>query len=361
MRISMVIEALKGSIFSLSCQDADGLAIFIPCGCTAIRGKYERFILSAECVRKAGHEITVYKNAQTGQVIVAWENPRNEIPGIADAKRMVEAVLEIMKECSVKRVAMNGVRFAVDNQMSWQERELFSWVSGWCQANRNAFERITLVDLRGGFSFLDAYNERKKYSDFFTDRWPMKEEEDFWRAIDSFDVVATQNAYADLQCAVDRLKDVDDGNEIINKAVIKREIGYWPSMPVCVPDGMQPCEVIDFAKFMMTRGASIRYVVYEACVHLVSVRSLTESQIAGCVALMKWAVENGASPNASFGLYCHTGLDVFDDHFKNTENDYDREYRERLKDVREFIVRLGVKHVEELLPKCWGGERLISR
>ena len=165
MRISMVIEALEGSIFSLSCRDADGLAIFIPCGLTAIRVDYERFISSAEHVRKAGNGMAVYKNTQTGQMIVAWENPQNEIPGIADAKRMVEAVLEIMKECSVKRVAMNGVRFAVDNQMSWQERELFSWVSGWCQANRNAFERITLVDLRGGFSFLDAYNERKKYSD----------------------------------------------------------------------------------------------------------------------------------------------------------------------------------------------------
>ncbi len=150
----MITNILQGSIFSLSYDDADGVAVFIPCGLTAIRMDFHRFISSAECVRRAVDGISVYKKAGTGQTVVAFENPANVMISMDDAKRIVESMLGTLAQFSVKRIAMNGIRFAAANQSSWQERELVKWVLDWCNTNTNGFEFITFVDLRGGFDFL---------------------------------------------------------------------------------------------------------------------------------------------------------------------------------------------------------------
>ncbi len=150
----MITNILQGSIFSQSYDDADGVAVFVPCGLTAIRMDFRRFISSAECIHKAGNGINVYKKAETRQTVVAFENPANVMISKDDAKCIVESVLGTLAQLSVKRIAMNGIRFAAEDQSSWQERELVKWVLDWCHANANGFEFITFVDLRGGFYFL---------------------------------------------------------------------------------------------------------------------------------------------------------------------------------------------------------------
>lgn len=150
----MITNILQGSIFSLSYDDADGVAVFIPCGLTAFRMDFHRFISSAECVRRAVDGISVYKKTGTGQTVVAFENPANAMISMDEAKRIVESVLETMAQFSVKRIAMNGIRFAAENRSSWQERELVKWALDWCRVNENGFDFITFVDLRGGFNFL---------------------------------------------------------------------------------------------------------------------------------------------------------------------------------------------------------------
>ena len=150
----MITNVLDGSIFSLSCDDADGVVVFIPCGLTAIRMDFRRFISSAECIHKASNGINVYKKVETGQTVVAFENHANAMISMCDARRIVESALGTMAQLSVKRIAMNGIRFAVENQSSRQERELVKWVLDWCRANANGFEFVTFVDLRGGFNFL---------------------------------------------------------------------------------------------------------------------------------------------------------------------------------------------------------------
>ncbi len=150
----MITNILQGSIFSQSYDEADGVAVFVPCGLTAIRVDFRRYISSAECVHKTSNGINVYKKAETGQTVVAFENPSNVMISMDDAKRIVESALETLVQFSVKRIAMNGIRFAEANQSSWQERELVKWVLDWCQANVNGFECTTFVDLRGGFGFL---------------------------------------------------------------------------------------------------------------------------------------------------------------------------------------------------------------
>lgn len=151
----MTINSLQGSIFL---HNADGVAVFVPCGLTAMRMNFDRYISFAECVDETSNGINVYRKAKTGQTIVAFENPENDMISMDDAKRIAESVLETLAQFSVKRIAMNGIRFASDNQSSWQERELVKWVLDWCQANANGFESITFIDLRGGFNFLKEEN-----------------------------------------------------------------------------------------------------------------------------------------------------------------------------------------------------------
>ena len=152
--LPMITNILQGSIFSLSYDDADGVAVFVPCGLTAIRMDFQSFISSTECVHKANTGINVYKKADTGQTVVAFENPANIMISMDEAKHIVESVLETMAQFSIRRIAMNGIRFAAEDQSSWQERELVKWVLDWCHINANGFEFITFVDLRGGFDFL---------------------------------------------------------------------------------------------------------------------------------------------------------------------------------------------------------------
>lgn len=151
----MIINSFQGSIFL---HNADGVAVFVPCGLTAMRMNFDRYISFAECVDEASNGINVYRKAKTGQTIVAFGNPENIMVSMDDAKRIAESALETLAQFSVKRIAMNGIRFASDNQSSWQERELVKWVLDWCQANANGFESITFVDLRGGFNFLKEEN-----------------------------------------------------------------------------------------------------------------------------------------------------------------------------------------------------------
>ena len=152
----MTINSLQGSIFSPSYDDADGVAVFIPCGLTAMRIDFRLYLLFSKCVRRAGNGLKVYREMKTGQTIVAFGNPENIMVSMDDAKRIAESALETLAQFSVKRIAMNGIRFASDNQASWQERELVEWVLDWCQANANGFESITFIDLRGGFNFLKS-------------------------------------------------------------------------------------------------------------------------------------------------------------------------------------------------------------
>lgn len=158
----MISNGMSGSIFDISPAIAEGVTIFIPCGLTALRADYSAFRKSLYMEKECGG-LKTFINPQTGQSIVAFENPQNVIPDENAARRVVESALAIMSASSLNRIAMNGIRLAGQNHDSRQELALVNWVTAWCNENSNTFESCTFVDLRGGFDFLrDANAQRLK-------------------------------------------------------------------------------------------------------------------------------------------------------------------------------------------------------
>ena len=150
----MKLTGLTGSIFEIDNSIAEGIAIFIPCGLTAIRVEASQFLSGLEKVEAIAGGIFIYNNIATAQTIAAFPNSRNTMLNVEQAGNIVCRVLSIMASRSVKSIAMNGIRFASQNHDSLQEHELVRWVMEWCLNMPNKFEKITFVGKRGGFRFL---------------------------------------------------------------------------------------------------------------------------------------------------------------------------------------------------------------
>ena len=150
----MKLTGLTGSIFDIDNSIAKGIAIFIPCGLTAIRIEASKFLSGLEKVEALADGVFIYNNIAMAQTIAVFPNRRNTMWNKEQAEYIVSRTLSIMASRSVKCIAMNGIRFASQNHDSRQERELVCWVIEWCRDSPNKFEKITFVDKRGGFRFL---------------------------------------------------------------------------------------------------------------------------------------------------------------------------------------------------------------
>ena len=148
-------RGIEGSVFKIPSDVAVGMAIFIPCGLTALRADWSEYRKSLALEEVVG-DLKVFGNQQTDQIVVVCENPRNRIPEDEAARRIVESALGILAKHSRKKIAMNGIRLAGQNHNFRQERTLVKWVTDWCGSQQNTFESVSFVDLRGGFSFLGA-------------------------------------------------------------------------------------------------------------------------------------------------------------------------------------------------------------
>ena len=144
-----------GSIFSVSYTDADALLVFVPAGLTALRVDYKAFVSTLDCVFTSEKGVKAYRDNKTGQLIVAYENPKNIIPDMDEATNIISEVLSAAARFQVKKIAMIGLRFHGNHSSSYyMERELIRLVSMWCDSNPNEIESVMFVDKRGGFSFV---------------------------------------------------------------------------------------------------------------------------------------------------------------------------------------------------------------
>ena len=150
----MKLTGTTGSIFDIDSSIAEGIAIFIPCGLTAIRTEASQFLSGLEKVGAIAGGGLIYNNMATAQTITVFPNRRNTMWDKEQARYIVSQTLSIMASRSVKCIAMNGIRFVSQNHDSRQERALVRWIIEWCHDSADKFEKITFVDKRGGFRFL---------------------------------------------------------------------------------------------------------------------------------------------------------------------------------------------------------------
>ena len=78
-------------------------------------------------------------------------------------------------------------------------------------------------------------------------------------------------------------------------------------VPSHVPKGKNCREIIDFCEFMVSKGASIAYIVQDVCYEFEKDHDFDESQIDGLLALLRWAVSRGVDVNRIHNG--ETGLD----------------------------------------------------
>ena len=152
-----VIYPIRGSI--LNGDLAEGIAVFIPPGMAGIRLESESFLSMFGITEFRTREIVVrvLDAAETGngavRCFVYVDNQERGIRSVDDMRAQVFAALDAFAKAGVKTVAMNGIRCDSRPDMTirpeaYQKRFVEEYVAG----HPDAFERIYLVDLRGGFN-----------------------------------------------------------------------------------------------------------------------------------------------------------------------------------------------------------------
>ena len=180
----------------------------------------------------------------------------------------------------------------------------------------------------------------------FMDRWPLKEETEFWNAKNSFDICSVQNAFTAMMDAAEKL---DKNADLIQ--ALKKDLANWGDMPVDLPDGVSIDSAISFCDYLKSHGASVETTIYDICQHLCgklvfSKQNLSKLQMDGFIAIMEWAVKNGSSPNSiQDGA---TGLDLINTTLASNANG-NPSCLKQLRAIRDYVKRLGGKSAEEVL------------
>ncbi len=142
------IISKQGDLFSE--DQVEGIAVFIPCGLTAIRVDAREFVQ-----RKAGQRILengIYPSIYGGPVkyiVISTDEAEN----LEDMQKQLFSALELFRQKNLRSIAMNGIR--CDNRPDESirpEKYQRAFLEAWMNAHPDVFDKITLVDLRGGFN-----------------------------------------------------------------------------------------------------------------------------------------------------------------------------------------------------------------
>ncbi len=150
-----IINTIQGSI--LDCNLAEGIAIFVPPGLVGLRYTARMFFCRETGKENVGiEELTpTIRGEGIAKSIFYTDNMKNRISSIEDMREQINKVLDSFASLGLKSVAMNGIR--CDNRPDYSirpEEYQLKFIMEYLDKKPGVFEKITLVDLRGGFNNL---------------------------------------------------------------------------------------------------------------------------------------------------------------------------------------------------------------
>lgn len=146
------ILAKTGSILDPSL--AEGIAVFIPQGLTAIKSDAEDFFeqMYGKKAKGAFSFVPVSKPGEKLKYLCLVNNAERQIASVDEMRSQIHKVLDEFARQGVRSVAMNGIRFDDRPDKAVRPEEyLRGIVEEYSAAHPESFEEIILVDFRGGF------------------------------------------------------------------------------------------------------------------------------------------------------------------------------------------------------------------
>ncbi len=145
------ITTVTGSVLDRSL--AEGIAVFIPEGLTAINPDAKDFFRQTVGKAPAGTFDIAAVTASEGKLkfLCLADNSERKINSINDMRSQIEEVLNAFAGKGVKSIAMNGIRCDNRDKSIRPEQYQRQFVEEYLAKHPGVFEKIILVDARGGF------------------------------------------------------------------------------------------------------------------------------------------------------------------------------------------------------------------
>lgn len=181
--------------------------------------------------------------------------------------------------------------------------------------------------------------------------WNLEVELEFEAALKTFDESVVMQAYEKLES---EFLSVEKRHGRRMRAALEAYHADELRVPSHVPKGKNCREIIDFCEFMVSKGASIAYIVQDVCYEFEKDHDFDESQIDGLLALLRWAVSRGVDVNRIHNG--ETGLDFLNRKLAFPEiwcdwrlGPRDEISTRQIERIRNCILSLGGKTREEVL------------
>lgn len=151
------IAFLQESIFNPNL--AEGIAVFIPSGLTAIRADAEAFLRRfGTTLPQTGHmSVQSLDHPLRGgiaQHLVCVDNGRSVINSVDDMRKQIRQTLDEFANAGARTVAMNGIRCNNrPDQNTRPETYQKNYVKNYLSRHPGVFDTVYLVDRNGGFNF----------------------------------------------------------------------------------------------------------------------------------------------------------------------------------------------------------------
>ena len=147
-----IISSVSGSI--LNGDLAEGLCIIVPPGLTALRVEGKMFFeqMTGRFPEDAVDDAAFAGNIK-GKHLLYVDTAEHIICNIDDMRELVNGILATFSDLGIKDIAMNGIR--CDNRPDMTIRpEVYQreFIKEYIADHPGTFEKISLVDLHGGFN-----------------------------------------------------------------------------------------------------------------------------------------------------------------------------------------------------------------
>ena len=152
-----LIRTVAGSIFEAENHGAEGVAIFVPCGLTALRSELPRYMIPFGLPIGNEKAFTIFRSErQFGSfTVLCDENRSMSLYPARGIPMLLDMALSIFQRHGIRKIAMNGIRVywpqGVKDRGHLAEAYLVDNAVHWLETHSHNFESIDFVDLRGGF------------------------------------------------------------------------------------------------------------------------------------------------------------------------------------------------------------------
>lgn len=147
------IKPKTGNLLNFS--NKEGIAVFIPSGLTELNDNARKFYEKKCGQRPAGafnFTQAIDRRFRTDKFLCLVDNNEQKINSIDDMRSQIEEVLNAFKDRRIRTVAMNGIRCNnLPDPNIRPEQYQRQFVEEYLAKHPGVFEKIILVDARGGF------------------------------------------------------------------------------------------------------------------------------------------------------------------------------------------------------------------